>query len=1424
MLSRWIYTGELTPLYDPHDEFMVGCHSWCQQEEELVMAKLRARKGIQGLEGEHHSVASTLSMAPEDEGQADEHMNKRMNDRIGGSGSLFFEKGFRGRWHRADEMEEDESEDKLWYDPYKRHEGGGGEGVPLYAAARTSLHVTMCHRQAAPRFMSEKLCEDTVRCGKTAHLLQLLAMELPASQEYYRLCGMPFDAAQATQEDENVDPAASERPLQARGVGGGGSGTGAGSDNSARRAAAAVAPSAASSGPFVIGVAFTEHGVESIEARCNAIAEAQEMRLAELLRRKGAGPSRGARSGEEGRIRSVAQEEEDQQQKADEEERKDREEERDRKQAAMAGIEGQIADNVVRAEEEAEEEAKQEAAEIASKVADESVRDEAEMRIRAKYDALAKQQEKQSELNRWRMERRKRVRTTRTRLKSLLHNEKEAWKVETVVRVGDEAADGEGNTNEVGAESGVEAGAEAGVEAGAEAGAEAKVGAEAEADAEVEENAAAGTIAEAVVEVKALAQISEKHDLQKAALIAENLDEHVVVVVPAPAVAGVGTSRGGGGERPSVRVSHAPGGGGDDVSRAIYGGGEEDEAAKPSVRVSHAPGGGGDDVSSAIHGDGELLSVGGQLVSIAVAPLPIAEYCRILGVRPNSTPQQLSAAYKAQSLRYHPDQAKAGSAEASTEAFQGVAAAYAALTKHAHDAQWGTTSGAYGSAQATQRLLLNDEGADHGVVPHAHGARPGISSNSYASDSRQNTGNVLTDRATTRVLMPPGGAATFSIGTMYSGGGARAAHREEGAFGAGASAPVGAEGTDADADRVGDGEKVDIGDNQCFLRASEAVYLSKASETRVLSSSHLRQYHSVESLLQLHLDSSLPASATTSATPAVPGQERQTEEETEGRADMQHARMAALPGRMAGLSPPLELVLGRCIGAAVHAQCRLVDRLALRLFLRDSSSSGGNGGGDGGDVLHGGLGLWEHLFALRRYALMASGHCAEVFVRLLCERQAERGFGGDFEWTGQHTNLPSQFELQSAALARLMRSGGVEEGEEEEEDDGPSGVSLLTSSLAASQQQQHGQLPIAAVNNLWRVAQHMAGLADSDPHARRFQYKYKVHAADGKTGQEEEPLAFQPLAKLQLEFELEWPIGAVISEGSLAKYQQIHSFLLCHRHASKTLQELWLAHKNVGRERSAVTIRTHRHRARKTTATTAATAAAAATTATTTAAADGHNKHEGAVMDADDGAQSEPVDPAAAAAAAAAAARRMRWRQLFQHELMHFVRIVEGYLVTQVLDGCWHWLERRVPAATHIGELRQLHEEYLDKALSRAFLRQSAHVLGCIVSCYKNIFRFHAIISAHPFASDLPEYAFAQLVQQRESFQRQTRFLYQVLEQASAHGGDNGHIMVRGGVACECCVRVFVRLFIRLFNRLFIRLFNGLTASPLLHCRNCLCG
>jgi DnaJ-class molecular chaperone len=81
----------------------------------------------------------------------------------------------------------------------------------------------------------------------------------------------------------------------------------------------------------------------------------------------------------------------------------------------------------------------------------------------------------------------------------------------------------------------------------------------------------------------------------------------------------------------------------------------------------------------------------------------MADYRMHLGVRADASPQELKAAYKQASLRYHPDHG------GSAEQFQKAADAYDALTKHEHNERWGTSNSSYGvgAAEAQPKMLTN---------------------------------------------------------------------------------------------------------------------------------------------------------------------------------------------------------------------------------------------------------------------------------------------------------------------------------------------------------------------------------------------------------------------------------------------------------------------------------------------------------------------------------------------------------------------------------------------------------------------------------------------------------------------------------------------------------------------------------------------
>lgn len=78
----------------------------------------------------------------------------------------------------------------------------------------------------------------------------------------------------------------------------------------------------------------------------------------------------------------------------------------------------------------------------------------------------------------------------------------------------------------------------------------------------------------------------------------------------------------------------------------------------------------------------------------------LAAHRRALGVGPGADSSSLKAAFRKASVRAHPDQG------GSDEKFQRVQEAYEALTKHAHEERWGTSSSSYGAGVAAAQPLL----------------------------------------------------------------------------------------------------------------------------------------------------------------------------------------------------------------------------------------------------------------------------------------------------------------------------------------------------------------------------------------------------------------------------------------------------------------------------------------------------------------------------------------------------------------------------------------------------------------------------------------------------------------------------------------------------------------------------------------------
>ena len=88
-----------------------------------------------------------------------------------------------------------------------------------------------------------------------------------------------------------------------------------------------------------------------------------------------------------------------------------------------------------------------------------------------------------------------------------------------------------------------------------------------------------------------------------------------------------------------------------------------------------------------------------------VSAAALAHYRQVLNVRMDADASTLKNAYREASRVSHPDHP--GGSE---EAFQLIGEAYSALTQHAHEQQWGTSSSAYGAGIAARPKLLEFNG------------------------------------------------------------------------------------------------------------------------------------------------------------------------------------------------------------------------------------------------------------------------------------------------------------------------------------------------------------------------------------------------------------------------------------------------------------------------------------------------------------------------------------------------------------------------------------------------------------------------------------------------------------------------------------------------------------------------------------------
>ncbi|XP_071784564.1 gamma-tubulin complex component 6-like [Asterias amurensis] len=70
---------------------------------------------------------------------------------------------------------------------------------------------------------------------------------------------------------------------------------------------------------------------------------------------------------------------------------------------------------------------------------------------------------------------------------------------------------------------------------------------------------------------------------------------------------------------------------------------------------------------------------------------------------------------------------------------------------------------------------------------------------------------------------------------------------------------------------------------------------------------------------------------------------------------------------------------------------------------------------------------------------------------------------------------------------------------------------------------------------------------------------------------------------------------------------------------------------------------------------------------------------------------------------------QFRQLQLFRHEMQHFVNVMQGYVVNQIIHVTWEEFQRQLKTEVHnLDDLHQKHADYLNKAVFRCLLNKKA--------------------------------------------------------------------------------------------------------------------
>lgn len=117
----------------------------------------------------------------------------------------------------------------------------------------------------------------------------------------------------------------------------------------------------------------------------------------------------------------------------------------------------------------------------------------------------------------------------------------------------------------------------------------------------------------------------------------------------------------------------------------------------------------------------------------------------------------------------------------------------------------------------------------------------------------------------------------------------------------------------------------------------------------------------------------------------------------------------------------------------------------------------------------------------------------------------------------------------------------------------------------------------------------------------------------------------------------------------------------------------------------------------------------------------------------------------------------LRRLHLYRHEMQNFVKVMQGYVSTQVVHVCWHEFQDALKSAKCLEDLHSIHVEYLRKCVYRCLLtKKTAVIMNVITDVFKTILRFWTQLSTKTIA-------FSKLKHTYDNFQKFSTFLFKVV-------------------------------------------------------------